>query len=420
MIACPSCGYEASDDFAFCPKCATALVTPRASSEELKVVTTLFCDLVGFTAMGEAADPEEVDRLLAEYFARATRVIESHAGVVEKFIGDAVVGVFGVPAVREDDPERAVRAALHLLRAIEGLTRPDGSPLQARCGVNTGEALVRLNVDPSSGRGFLTGDAVNTAARLQAAAPAMGLIVGPLTHKLTASAFTYDALSPLSLKGKAEPVEAWLARETDADSERPGVARATPMVGRETELATCSEAVDRLRAGTGGLLLITGEAGIGKTRLVEELRLHAVERSVGWLEGRTLSFGRSISYWPFLEIVQQDAGIDSDDGEAERWSKLTARLSGLLGDQAAEVLPYLATLLSVPLPEELAAKVGLLDGEAMGHQLYRASRLYFTCLAQERPLVVVFEDVWSCPASVDSSRPSIVGPQVVAAAAASS
>ena len=119
----------------------------------------------------------------------------------------------------------------------------------------------------------------------------------------------------------------------------------------------------------------------------------ATEQGVGWLEGRTLSFGRSISYWPFLEIVQQDAGIDSDDGEAERWSKLTARLTGLFGDQASEVLPYLATLLSVPLPEELAPKVELLDGEAMGHQLYRASRLYFTRLAEEKPLVVAFEDV---------------------------
>ena len=393
LIACSNCGFEAPADFAFCPKCGAALAVPLAMPEERKVVTTLFCDLVGFTAMSEAADPEEIDRLLGEYAARARRVIESHGGVVEKFIGDAVVGVFGVPAVREDDPERAVRAALHLLQAIEGLTRPDGSPLQARCGVNTGEALVRLDVDPSSGRGFLTGDAVNTAARLQAAAPPMGVVVGALTHKLAGNAWAYEALSPLSLKGKSRPVTAWLAREMDAASERLGATRATPMIGRETELAACIQAVDRLRAGEGGLLLITGEAGIGKTRLVEELRLRAAEQGLGWLEGRTLSFGRSISYWPFLEIVQQDTGIDSDDGEAERWSKLKARLSGLFGDEAPEILPYLATLLSVPLPEELAQKVVQLDGEAMGRQLYRAARLYFTRLAQERPLVVTFEDV---------------------------
>ena len=188
--------------------------------------------------MSEQADPENVDQILGEYFARATRIIESHGGVVEKFIGDAVVGVFGVPAVREDDPDRAVRAALHLLQAIEGLTRPDGSPLQARCGVNTGEALVRLDVDPSSGRGFLTGDAVNTAARLQAAAPPMGVVVGALTQRLTSAAFAYEPLTPLSLKGKSRPVAAWLAREMDPASERLGATRATPMVGRDAELAS--------------------------------------------------------------------------------------------------------------------------------------------------------------------------------------
>ena len=393
VIACPSCGYEAADDFAFCPQCASPLVTPRAAAEELKVVTTLFCDLVGFTAMSEAVDPEVIDRLLGDYAARARRVIESHGGVVEKFIGDAVVGVFGVPVVREDDPERAVRAALDLMQAIESMTRPDGSPLQARCGVNTGEALVRLDVDPSSGRGFLTGDAVNTAARLQAAAPPMGVVVGALTQRLAAAAITFEPLAPLSLKGKSRPVPAWLARETDAAAERPGATGAVPMVGREAELASCLQAVERLRGGEGGLLLLTGEAGIGKTRLVDELRRLSTDQGCAWLEGHTLSFGRSISYWSFLEIIQQDAGIDSDDGEAERWAKLTARLTGLLEDQASEVMPYLATLLGVPLPEEMASKVALLDGEAMGHQLYRASRLYFTRLAQEKPLVVVFEDV---------------------------
>ena len=362
--------------------------------EERKTVTTLFCDLVGFTAMSEAADPEDVDAVLRSYHAAARKVIESHGGTVEKFIGDAVVGVFGVPAVHEDDPERAVRVALRILRALEGMTRPDGSALEARVGVNTGEALVRLDVTPGSGEGFLTGDAVNTAARLQSSAPPMGVVVGSLTHRLTAATIRYEELPPLALKGKSGRVKAWLAREPFGEAgARSASAAATPMVGREAELATCNEAIARLRAGRGGLLLITGEAGIGKTRLVDELRRLGTEQGCAWLEGHTLSFGRSISYWPFLEVIQQDAGIDSDDGEAERWSKLRARLTGLLGDQAPEVLPYLATLLSVPPPEDLAAQVRLLDGEAMGRQLYRASRLYFARLTEERPLVLVFEDL---------------------------
>ena len=149
MITCTSCGFEAPDDFAFCPKCATALTAPLAVAEERKVVTTLFCDLVGFTAMSERADPEDVDAVLRAYHGAARKVIESHGGSVEKFIGDAVVGVFGVPAVHEDDPERAVRTGLRIIEALEGMTRPDDLPLQVRCGVNTGEALVRLDVTPA-------------------------------------------------------------------------------------------------------------------------------------------------------------------------------------------------------------------------------------------------------------------------------
>ena len=214
MIACLGCGFELSDDSSFCSKCGTKLAAPPAVADERKVVTTLFCDLVAFTAMGEAADPEDVDALLGEYFKRATGAIESHGGTVEKFIGDAVVGVFGVPAVHEDDPERAVRAGLSIIESLEGMTRPDGSPLQARGGINTGEALVRLDVDPSSGRGFLTGDAVNTAARLETAAAPGGVVVGDLTHQLSERVIVYEELPPIAAKGKGEPVPAWLAKAT--------------------------------------------------------------------------------------------------------------------------------------------------------------------------------------------------------------
>jgi len=185
MITCPSCGVENLGVARFCTSCATPLATASPLAEERKVVTTLFCDLVAFTAMSEAADPEDEDAMLRRYNAVARRVIESHGGVVEKFIGDAVVGVFGVPAAHEDDPERAVRAGLRIVQALEGMTRPDDSPLEVRVGIDTGEALVRLNVTPGSGEGFLTGDAVNTAARLQAAAPPGGVVAGVLTHELT-------------------------------------------------------------------------------------------------------------------------------------------------------------------------------------------------------------------------------------------
>ena len=213
MTVCPSCASELPEGSRFCLSCGARLAAPSAAAEERKVVTSLFCDLVAFTAMSEAADAEDVDALLRSYHAAARKVIESHGGAVEKFIGDAVVGVFGVPAVHEDDPERAVRAGLRIVQALEGTTRPDRSPLEVRVGVNTGEALVRLDVTPGSGEGFLTGDAVNTAARLQAAAPPGGVVVGELTHALTEKAFVYEALESLALKGKSESVNAWLVKE---------------------------------------------------------------------------------------------------------------------------------------------------------------------------------------------------------------
>jgi class 3 adenylate cyclase/tetratricopeptide (TPR) repeat protein len=352
MIACPGCGFEAADDAAFCSKCGTKLASSTAACEERKTVTTLFCDLVAFTAMSEAADPEDVDALLGEYFARATKVIESHGGTVEKFIGDAVVGVFGVPAVHEDDPERAVRASLRILEALEGMMRPDGSPLQARCGVNTGEALVRLDVEPSSGRGFLTGDAVNVAARLQAAAPPMGVVIGALAHKLTQRVIAYKPLEPVTAKGKRKPLEAWLALGPVARTGTQRVDHATPFVGRSGELSYLSTLLDKARdSSSPQVALIIGDAGIGKSRLVSELfkTVDAGSQLVVWRQGRCLPYGEGITFWALAEIVKAHAGVlDSDDretmenkleqvlpeGEDRPWFR--QRLRALLGLEAAE------------------------------------------------------------------------------------
>ena len=175
------------------------------------MVTSLFCDLVASTAMAEAADPEDVSKVLRRYFSAASRSIEAFGGTVEKFIGDAVVGAFGVPAAHEDDPERAIRAGLRIIEAVAGLTRPDGSPLQVRVGINTGEALVRLDITAGSGQGFLTGDAVNTAARIQSVAPLMGVAVGRRTYEATKPVFDFAELEPVAVKGKSAAVEVWEA-----------------------------------------------------------------------------------------------------------------------------------------------------------------------------------------------------------------
>src|SRR5438552_2581247 len=233
MAACPNCGTENAAGSRFCNACGTALAALPPAPEERKVVTALFCDLVGFTATSEGADPEDVDGMLTTYFTMARAQIEGHGGVVEKFIGDAVLGVFGVPAAHEDDPERAVRAALRIAEAGNDLKTVAGAPLRLRVGINTGEALVRLSVAPGSGERFLAGDAINTASRIQSVAPEMGVAVGLSTWELTKRVFDFTELPPAVLKGKAEPVRVFHAR---APLARQGtdIARVdgTPFVGR--------------------------------------------------------------------------------------------------------------------------------------------------------------------------------------------
>ncbi len=382
-LTCPACGAENPGKAKFCMECAAPLAAAPAAAEERKVVTTLFCDLVAFTAMSEAADPEDVDALLGEYFDRATKVIESHGGTVEKFIGDAVVGVFGVPAAHEDDPERALRAALRILEAMDGMTRPDGSALQARCGVNTGEALVRLDVDPASGRGFLTGDAVNVAARLEAAAPPGGVAVGALTHELTERVIVYEELPSVVAKGKAAPVAAWLA--TGARS-RTGLRTAglasTSMVGRDVELRTLDEAFAGVCAvEQRKCLLLVGEPGIGKSRLVLEFArvLEARPELVTWRQGRCLPYGEGVAFAALSEIVKAHAGIRDSDGVASVEEKLETVVAE--SADAAWLRLRLRPLLGLEAPE------------ASREENFAAWALFLAQIAASRPTVLVFEDL---------------------------
>ncbi len=314
MVACRTCGTENLPGSRFCNACGTPLAAapPAALPEERKVVSALFCDLVGFTGTSEGADPEDVDRMLTAYFAMARAQIEAHGGVVEKYIGDAVLGVFGVPAAHEDDSERAVRAAFRIIDEAATLRSLTGAPLRLRIGINTGEALVRLGVTPSSGERFLAGDAINTAARIQSVAPEMGVAVGLATYQATKAAIEYDELPPASLKGKVEPVRVFQAKTTRG---RLGIdltrTRGGPYVGRATDLGLLNGLFDKsVETVSVQLVTVVGEPGIGKSRIVAELLAHAQSRTseLTWRQGRCLPYGDGVTFWALGEIVKAHAG----------------------------------------------------------------------------------------------------------------
>ena len=350
--------------------------------EERRIVTTLFCDLVGFTALSECNDPEVIDAFLRRYYAVARRAVESYGGTVEKFIGDAVVAVFGVPSLHEDDAERAVRAALRLVDEIDALPGIGGEPVEVRVGVNTGEALVRLNVDPSSGEGFLTGDAVNVSARLQSAAPPMAVAVGESTHAATGQVFSFDACHPVTLKGKSQPLCAWIASAPLALTGSELRSFSTSFVGRDEELAALQEVLGAATSGRSPrFALICGEPGIGKSRLLAEFarRLEDQPELVTWRQGRCLPFGSNVTFWALSEIVRSSAGILESDGVARSEARLETILPA--GEDQDRVRARLRPLL------------GLEAREASREENFSAWRAFLEGLAAASPTVIVVEDL---------------------------
>jgi class 3 adenylate cyclase len=309
---CPSCGEENADRARFCQNCATPLLdVEQPAGESRKVVTVLFADVTGSTALGERLDPETLRRVMSRYFDRMAAVIERHEGTVEKFIGDAVMAVFGIPRLHEDDALRAVRAAAGMNAALAELNaeieRDHGVGLAARIGVNTGEVVAG---DPCAGQRFVSGDAVNVAARLEQAAAPGEILLGESTYRLVRDAVDVDPVAPLGLKGKAEAVPAF--RLTAVRESGEGHARHldSPMVGRKKELDLLQRALDRAVAErTAYLFTLLGPAGVGKSRLVLEL-LAGPAAGANVLRSRCLSYGEAITFFPVAEAIQLRASRD--------------------------------------------------------------------------------------------------------------
>jgi class 3 adenylate cyclase len=394
MLTCASCGQQNPDDARFCNACAAPLAadapTPR---EERKVVTVLFADLVGFTARAERMDPEEVRDLLQPYHARLRSVLERHGGTVEKFIGDAVMALFGAPVAHEDDPERALRAALDIREELA----EDGK-LEVRIGITTGEALVALGARPEAGEGVASGDVVNTASRLQAAAPAGGILVDETTYRATERAFEYRDAAPVLAKGKAEPVRVWQALSARArvGLERP---RGPTLVGRTQELALLLDSVARVkREREPQLITLVGVPGIGKSRLVFELfqELEQSPELVYWRQGRSPPYGEGVTFWALGEIVKAQAAILESDRPEQAKEKLRGAVAATMSEraEAAWVERHLRPLAGIETED-----LGTGDRR---NEAFAAWRRFLEALAEELPLVLVFEDLhWADDALLD-------------------
>jgi class 3 adenylate cyclase/tetratricopeptide (TPR) repeat protein len=385
MISCPTCGHENADGARFCSNCGTRLEHAEASREERKVVTVLFADLVGFTSRAEQLDPEDVRAVLEPYHSRLRTELERRGGTVEKFIGDAVMALFGAPTTHEDDPERAVRAAL----AIRDWIRDEGA-LQVRVAVTTGEALVALGARPTEGEGMASGDVVNTAARLQSAAPVNGILVDETTYHATSQKIDYTESEPITAKGKQEPVPAWEVVEAHSSY---GVdivqSQRAPLVGRQRELGALVDALGRVRADRSlQLLTIIGVPGIGKSRLVYELS-QVIENEAeltSWRQGRSLPYGEGVSFWALGEMVKAQTGILETDSAEEAAAKLSQSVRLLVdGSEAEWVERHVGTLVGLESEQELRG-----DHRT---EAFAAWRRFFEGLAEERPLVLVFEDL---------------------------
>jgi len=377
MVTCSNCGQENPENARFCLSCGNPLdAAAPAAQDERRVVSVVFVDLVGFTSRAEQLDPEDVRAILSPYHELVRKELESFGGLVEKFIGDAIVAIFGAPTAFGDDAERAVRAALAVRDSVRALDERElRLGLQLRIAINTGEALVTLGARPALGEAMVAGDVINTASRLQQAAPVNGVIVGAETYAATRSAIEYEPAEPVQAKGKAEPVEAWVAiRPLHGAGER---RHSGMLVGRERELDVLSGVWERVaRERVPHLVTIFGPAGIGKTRLSQEFERLVDELGGRSVRGRSLPYRESSAYFAFASQVKQLCGIFESDSTEVGLAKLGERVTD------EQVAAHLAILLGLD-PE---GSVG--DRE----ELFFSVCVFIEKIARDQQLLLVLED----------------------------
>jgi DNA-binding SARP family transcriptional activator/class 3 adenylate cyclase/tetratricopeptide (TPR) repeat protein len=380
---CGRCGERNPPEARLCFSCGAVLPGRTREGAERRLVTVLFVDLVDFSGIAERLDPEDLKRIVAPYLDHARSEIERFGGHLEKYIGDAVMALFGAPVAYGDDPERALRAAFAIRDLVARLNA--GKPeleLNVRIGVNTGEALVDLAADMAAGRGMAAGEVVVTCFRLQQAAPINGILVGEGTYRATHRLVEYAEAAPVAAKGKEEPLDAWLATELRDVPGRPRV----ELVGRHTELAYLRSLVVPPTGEGQRIVTLVGPPGVGKSRLLWELCVAAGE-SVLWRQGRCLSYGDGVSFFAFGSIVKSHAGILESDPAEDVERKLAAAVGATIADESGSewVEAYLRPLVGLGGAERLSG-----DRRA---EAFSAWRRFLEALAVQRPLVLALEDV---------------------------
>jgi class 3 adenylate cyclase/ABC-type transport system substrate-binding protein len=373
--------------------------------EERRIVTALFADVVGSTALAERLGPEEVRLVLGEAISRCIGIVESYGGAINNLAGDSLLALFGAPVAHENDPERAVRAALEIITAAneyaDDIRRGWGvENFAMRAGVHTGEVVVGQVGAGSRIEYGVSGDTVNTAARLQSAAEPGTVLVSDSTQRQVDALFDWAAPRTLQLRGKAEPVIAHtvIRFREGAASNQP----ASPLVGRERELTEAHEMIRGLAAGRGGILFILGEPGIGKSRLASELRqISSTESGCEWLDGRCVSYGQSLPYWPYRDMLRNWLEVTAADPEIKLRITLRRKTEELFPGRVLEVYPYLATIVGLNLEADAAARLAPLSPESLQYRTFEVFSELLAMMAKSRPVVVAIDDLhWADPTSL--------------------
>ena len=410
---CSNCNFVNPPDFKFCGNCGhplerfvTGEIEP-AFEEERKQVTVLFSDLSGYTAMSERLDPEEVKKIMNHIFGEITSAVSKYDGTIQKFIGDAVVTFFGVPKVHEDDPVRAVRAAREIHELVDAISprfeSKVGKRLAMHTGINTGLVVTG---EVTTGKGILgvTGDTVNLASRLSTLAKPGEILVGQETFRQAEWLFNFETLEPASVKGKAEPVQAHRVTGMKEKQGRSGGVD-SPLVGREKEMDLLSLQVLRLINGTGGIVTVTGEAGIGKSRLLAELLLTGAVKKTQVFEGHALSMGRSLSFYPIIDALKHWSHIKKRDTAIEGQQKLEKAIRNIHPEEAEEIFPFIATLMGMKLTGKYAQRVKGIEGESLEKLIFKNMREILIKGSEIRPMVIYIEDFhWVDTSSLELAK----------------